>query len=259
MSIKLTSTKRSALENGLKVLVYGLAGTGKTRLCATTGEPTVIISAEAGLLSLREIDIPVIEVKTIDDLSDAYRFVLGAAEAAAFRWICIDSISEIAETILSTEKKLNKDPRHAYGALNEQMADLVRLFRDLPGRNVYMSAKMDRIKDDATGAFLYVPSAPGKTVGPMLPYLFDEVFALRVEKDAEGRDAAWLQTRRDFQYDAKDRSGALDAFEPPNLAAIAAKITLPAAQAAIANAASAATAAPAAIPHAAQAAETQGA
>ena len=34
-----------------------------------------------------------------------------------------------------------------------------------------------------------------------------------------------LQTQPDFQYGAKDRSGALDAFEPPNLAAIAAKIT----------------------------------
>ena len=58
MSIKLTSTAQAAVDNGIKVLVHGPAGSGKTTLCATTGEPTVIISAEAGLLSLRGHDIP---------------------------------------------------------------------------------------------------------------------------------------------------------------------------------------------------------
>ena len=47
---------------GLKIGVAGLVGAGKTSFCATTGAPTVIISAEAGLLSLRDVDIPVIEV-----------------------------------------------------------------------------------------------------------------------------------------------------------------------------------------------------
>ena len=64
MAVKLTSTKQAAALHGLKLTVYGPAGSGKTTLCATTGAPTVILSAEAGLLSLRHTDIPVIEVKT---------------------------------------------------------------------------------------------------------------------------------------------------------------------------------------------------
>ena len=55
-------------------------------------------------------------------------------------------------------------------------------------------------------------------------YLFDEVFALRVEKDAEGNPSRWLQTGADLQYSAKDRSGALNLFEPADLGAIAMKI-----------------------------------
>lgn len=227
MAIRLTTTREAAQLNGLKVCVYGASGSGKTVLTSTTGEPTVIISAEAGLLSLRDLDIPVIEVATIADVHDAYRFIAESADARDFRWVCLDSVSEIAEVVLSAEKKLTKDPRAAYGALQEQMSDLLRAFRDLPGRNVYMSAKLDRQKDELTGAMLYQPSMPGQRLGQALPYLFDELLVLRVEKDAEGAPSRWLQTGADLQYVAKDRSGTLDQYEPPDLSALAAKILQP--------------------------------
>jgi hypothetical protein len=225
MAINLTSTKDSAAINGLKFLVHGPAGAGKTMLCATTGEPTVIISAESGLLSLRDFDIPVIEVKTLDALYEAYDFVVNNPEGQAFKWICLDSISEIAEVVLNHEKKAAKDPRQAYGALAEKMTDLIRAFRDLPGRNVYFSCKQERAKDEQSGAMLYYPAMPGNMLKQGVGYFFDFVFALRVEADAEGKPTRWLQTSRDYNYEAKDRSGSLDMFESPNLAAIAAKVT----------------------------------
>jgi hypothetical protein len=225
MAINLTSTKDSAALNGLKFLVHGPAGAGKTKLCATTGEPTVIISAESGLLSLRDVDIPVIEVKTLDQLYEAYDFVVNSAEGQAFKWVCLDSISEIAEVVLNHEKKVAKDPRQAYGALAEKMTDLIRAFRDLPGRNVYFSCKQERAKDEQTGAMLYYPAMPGNMLKQGVGYFFDFVFALRVEKDAEDKPTRWLQTSRDYNYEAKDRSGSLDMFESPDLAAIAAKVT----------------------------------
>lgn len=229
MAIKLTSTKQAAQVNGIKVLVYGGAGAGKTSLCATTDEPTVIISAESGLLSLRNTDIPVIEVKSIADVHEAYAFITQSEEAKDFRWVCLDSISEIAEVVLNTEKKATKDPRQAYGALSEQMQDLLRAFRDIPGRNVYMSAKMERVKDEQTGAMLYGPSMPGSKLGQGIPYLFDEVFVLRAEKGDDGTVYRTLQTGRDFQFEAKDRSGCLSFYEEASLSAIAKKILNPSA------------------------------
>jgi phage nucleotide-binding protein len=224
MAIQLKSTKDAALD-GIKILVHGPAGAGKTSLCATTGEPTVIISAESGLLSLRGVDIPVIEVKALDQLYEAYDFVVNTPEGQAFKWICLDSISEIAEVVLNHEKKVAKDPRQAYGALAEKMTDLIRAFRDLPGRNVYFSCKQERAKDEQSGAMLYYPAMPGNMLKQGVGYFFDEVMALRVEKDAEGNPTRWLQTSRDYNYEAKDRSGALEMFESPDLAAIAAKIS----------------------------------
>ena len=224
MAITLTNTRDSAKLNGIKVLVHGPAGSGKTRLCATTGGSPVIISAEAGLLSLRGEDIPVIEVQSIADVYDAYAFVTDSEEGKHFDWICLDSISEIAEVVLNYEKKNTKDPRAAYGLLAEKMTDLIRAFRDMPGRNVYFSSKQERSKDEVSGSMLYYPSMPGNTLKQGISFFFDEVAALRVEADAEGKPTRWLQTSRDFNFEAKDRSGCLDMFEAPNLAAIAAKI-----------------------------------
>jgi len=223
MAITLKSTRDAALD-GIKILVHGPAGAGKTSLCGTTGGSTLIISAESGLLSLRAFDIPVLEVKTLDQLYEAYQFVTDTDEGKAFQWVCLDSISEIAEVVLNHEKKTAKDPRQAYGALAEKMTDILRAFRDLPGRNVYFACKQERTKDEQSGAMLYFPSMPGNMLKQGVGYFFDEVFALRVEKDAEGNPTRWLQTNRDYNYEAKDRSGSLDMFEPADLSAIAAKI-----------------------------------
>lgn len=224
MAITFTTTREAAALHGVKVLVYGAAGSGKTSLCATTGGSPVIISAEAGLLSLRHADIPVITVNSRDDVVEAYRFLAESAEAAPFDWVCLDSLSEIGEVALASLKSATKDPRQAYGALIDEMGELVRRFRDLPGKNVYMSAKLDKVKDEATGTFYFGPSMPGSKTGAQLPYFFDEVFALKTVPDAEGAPVRVLQTSRDNQWEAKDRSGALDFYEAPSLAAIAAKV-----------------------------------
>ena len=216
---KITNTK-DVSSAYIKVLVHGPAGSGKTRLCATTGGKPIIISAESGLLSLRGNDLDVWEIKTINDLREAYAFL---TDDKAYDWICIDSISEIAEVCLAEEKVINKDPRKAYGELTDTMNEMVRLFRDLH-KNIYMSSKQDKVKDETTGQIFFGPSAPGQKVAAAMPYFFDEVFALHTWKDAEGKMQSGLQTQRDTQYEAKDRSGALDIIEPPNLAHIYNKI-----------------------------------
>jgi hypothetical protein len=103
------------------------------------------------------------------------------------------------------------------------MADIIRAFRDLPGRHVYMSAKLEKTQDEM-GRVLYSPSMPGNKTGQALPYFFDEVLALRVEKDGDGNTQRALMCDSDGLWLAKDRSGKLDAWEAPDLSAVIAKI-----------------------------------
>lgn len=221
MAINLKSTGNLA-GNGVKLLVYGAAGAGKTSLIPTLLNP-IVLSAEGGLLSIQDAELPYIEITTMAELQEAYKWLAESAEAAQFESVAIDSISEIAEVCLNYEKKVNKDPRAAYGAMQEQMADIIRAFRDLPAKHVYMSAKLEKTQDEM-GRILYAPSMPGNKTGQSLPYFFDEVLALRVEKDAEGATQRALMCDSDGLWLAKDRSGKLDAWEAPDLTVIINKI-----------------------------------
>ena len=221
MAINLRSTK-GLHANGVKLLVYGNAGAGKTSLIPTLPNP-VVFSAEGGLLSIADADVSFVEVSSYDTLMEAYRWVTESDEAKHFESIALDSISEIAEVVLNHEKKIAKDPRQAYGAMQEQMSDIIRAFRDIPNKHVYFTAKCEKATDE-TGRILYAPSMPGNKTGQQLPYFFDMVLALRVEKDAEGNAQRALMCDSDGIWQAKDRSGKLDTWEAPDLGAIINKI-----------------------------------
>lgn len=221
MAINLKKTG-SMSANGVKLIVYGQAGAGKTSLIKTLPNP-IVLSAEGGLLSIQDADLPFIEINDMNTLREAYDWLSKSEEAKDYQSVALDSISEIAEVVLNAEKKIAKDPRQAYGAMQEQMADIIRAFRDLPNKHVYMSAKLEKTQDEM-GRVLYAPSMPGNKTGQSLPYFVDEVLALRVEKDSEGVTQRALMCDSDGLWLAKDRSGKLDAWEAPDLGEIIRKI-----------------------------------
>jgi len=217
MAITVNST--ATIANSAKLLVYGQAGAGKTTLIKTLPNP-IILSAEGGLLSIRDADLPFIEISNMEDLKEAYMWLM--ENSKDFSSVAIDSISEIAEVILNHQKKTAKDPRQAYGAMQEQITDLIRSFRDLP-MHVLMTAKLDKMQDEM-GRILYSPSMPGNKTGQQLPYFFDEVLALRIEKDSDGNTWRGLKCIADASWQAKDRSGKLDEWEEPDLSKLISKI-----------------------------------
>ena len=221
MAINLRRTS-DAHQRGVKLVVYGQSGSGKTFLIPSLPNP-VVLSAEGGLLSIQRADIPYIEIKTMAQLMEAYQWLTESAEAKGFQSVAIDSISEVAEVVLAEELKRNKDGRAAYGELNTVMTGMVRAFRDLPNKHVLFTAKCEKSTDE-TGRILYAPSMPGKSLSMQLPYLVDEVLALRVEKDADGATQRALMCDSDGLWLAKDRSGALGAWETADLGEIIKKI-----------------------------------
>lgn len=221
---RIQSTQGYGARNGVKVLVYGLAGRGKTTLCATCPSP-IILSGESGLLALARHNLPYLEVKTLADLREYHAWFKSSAEPRNnFQTICLDSISDIAEVVLAASKAKVKDGRMAYGEMIDSMHAIVREFRDLPGYHVYMSAKQERIKNEVTGLLINQPMMPGNKLGQAMPYFPDEVFQLDVEGQGD-QSYRLLRTQPDFMNDAKDRSGLLAPIEPPHLGKIFEKIT----------------------------------
>jgi phage nucleotide-binding protein len=221
MAINIKSTKGLHAQ-GVKALVYGHAGAGKTSLIATLPRP-IVLSAEGGLLSIASTDTAYIEISSMASLMEAYEWLTKSNEAQGFDSVALDSISEIAEVVLAEELRKNKDGRAAYGELNNIMAGMIRAFRDLSGKHVYFTAKCEKAQDEQ-GRMLYSPSMPGKSLTQGIAYYFDLVLALRVEKDGEGNTQRALMCDSDGLWLAKDRSGKLATWEAPDLAGVIAKI-----------------------------------
>lgn len=240
MSLKFSKVNDVLPQQGVKCLIYGDSGVGKTVLCATAPN-AIIISCEAGLLSLKESNLikifgkdnptinynmPVIEISTIDDLVDVLNWATDPKNHEYFDTICIDSLTEIAEVVLNNLKSKVKDPRQAYAEVVTKMDMIVRGFRDIKNKNVVMLAKIEVSKDEVTGVMHQRPQMPGRTLGGSLPYYFDMVFKLGVQNQPGQPPVRFLQTERDFQSTAKDRSGTLNSIEEANLTNIFNKIKL---------------------------------
>lgn len=217
------STTKNARKNGVKVLVYGKPGTGKTVLCSTAPKP-IILSAESGLLSLRHADIPVINIDSFEALEEAYEWVLTNEKAKQFDTICLDSISEIAEIVLADSKLGKIDVRQAYVELQDKTIGIIKKFRDLEGKNVYFSAKEAKLINQKTGEITYLPMMPGTKLGDAIPYLFDEVFNIGIYINEQSERKHFLRTLDNGQYFARDRSGILNEIEETNLSKIFDKI-----------------------------------
>lgn len=228
MAIKIQNTADIEFE-GVKCIVYGGAGVGKTRLCATAPKP-VIISAESGLLSLSEVDVPYIEISTLDDLNEAYNLLKRkiASKDMEYETICLDSLSEIAEVLIAQELPKHKDGRQAYAALANAMIPMLKKFRDLKGVNTVFTAKRIDIRDEESGAVTTELLLPGNVLGYQVPYLVDELFYM----DLDRKGIPFLQTKPSRKVFCKDRSGALnkegefakDADSVPNLTELFDKI-----------------------------------
>ena len=88
MEIKRTS---DVTLEGITILVYGNSGVGKTSLIRTIPGRVLILSAEAGLLSLRNTDIEYVGIHSMADLSEAYSYI--TAHLADYSCIVLDSLS----------------------------------------------------------------------------------------------------------------------------------------------------------------------
>ena len=221
---RIVSPADAVQDQGAKILVYGMAGAGKTFLARTAPGKVLVISAEAGLLSIRDAqNVEAIEVKSAAEVVEVYEALRSGK--LQYDTVCLDSISEISELLLQAEKAKHKDARKAYGEVQESVTNVMRAFRDLQ-MHVMFICKEDKVNND--GTFEQAPKMVGTKLGQSITYFFDEVLALRVieDTDEEGNpvQARWLQTRIGQGYVAKDRSGKLEAFEEPNLTKLIEKL-----------------------------------
>ncbi len=230
--MKIQNTKDTE-NNYLKILVNGESGAGKTTLAKTLLGKTLVVSAEAGLLSLKGCDIDFIDLSTTDAgvaitdpvmriarLSDIFKYLQAGTK---YQNVFLDSLTEIGELMVQSlyrEFPDRKDSMVLWGENSKRMRSIVKSFRDLP-YNVTMVTLSKLDKDQSNKRFMGFSIAGA--LAEQLPQYFDEVFYLHVNEEG----VRGLVTRKTDVYVCKDRSGRLDILEPADLGAIAIKILKP--------------------------------
>jgi hypothetical protein len=217
-------TTKGLHSSKVKALVYAESGVGKTSLLGTLPEAeTLIVSAESGLLCLDDKNIAVVEINQWGDLQEVYKNIVKNPDWAHFKYIGIDSLTELADMLVLTlsnspEFKPSNMALKMWGEYSTRMTATIKAFRDLD-KSVIFTALPEDIIDN--GAVIKKPFIKGKAVQRMIASYFDEVFYLSIDPATEERQ---VQTQPSEAIQAKDRSGKLAAFEEANLTTIINKI-----------------------------------
>lgn len=222
----------------MNLLVYGDPGVGKTVFCASAlglGK-VLILNTEGGMASIRNTDVHVVDVTSMDDLNETYEML--SETKHGYTTVCIDNLTElqrvITESVLEGTSKDTPAMRD-WGVIRERVIRIIRYFRDLDA-NLIVTCHVTSEKDEDERMFRS-PDLVGK-LKKQIAGFFDEVGYMFVDtgegsfvlgrkpdsEDEEDEKGGTLERRILFQlhpqFVAKDRGGQLDKYESADFAAI---------------------------------------
>lgn len=222
-------------------LAYGKTGTEKTRTIRTMPSP-LVLDFEDRLLSIRGEAVKAVRpesyAEVISFLNDPDRYVKqglesGAWQDAAWETLVIDSLTAGQAMLLtSTPEAFGKaadpgletaivsekwDVRRNYNLAASRVRNVIRMARNMTerlGKHLFIICHEGVEKDEMTGRVEGGPLLAGKLPFEA-PHLFDFVFRFEVAI-VDGKPQARVQTKNVSIYGAKDASGVLDVYEPPD-------------------------------------------
>lgn len=213
----LKSSHEFANASGFKCIVFGAPGSGKTPISATSPRPVMLIT-EPGMLSMKNVKIPAYEAYTIDRIEGFFSWWFSdSKEIGNFDTLIVDSSSQLAEIYLQDALKNNKHGLKAFGEMaTEAMVHFRKMFF-MPHKHIYLIAK-EGITDGIKRPFY-----PGKILNVEVPHLYDAILHLGIHNVPQMGQVLSFQCRQSYDIVARDRSGRLNEYEPPDFSLLLGK------------------------------------
>ena len=259
----ISADQRLAEKRGIKGVILGKSGIGKTSLLLTLPtETTLFMDMEAGDLAVEGWRGDTIRPRTWNECRDFAVFIGGpnpslrndqAFSQAHYQSVCqmfgdpsildkydtlfIDSITVAGRLCFQwckgqpqafSEKSGKPDSRGAYGLQGQEMIAWITHLQHTRDKNIWFVGVLDEKTDDFNRTF-FAPQIEGAKTGLELPGIVDQVITMTDIKPDEGTPyrAFVCHTLNPWGFPAKDRSGRLDTIESPHLGQLMEKIKKP--------------------------------
>lgn len=194
---KIASTRDMSLDYA-KVVLYGPPGSGKTTMGATF--PNVLfLSAESGLLSIRDKAIDVWTINEWEDAEEAFAFLRKGDHP--YKSVVIDSLTEVQKKLHEHIVRKFPGKRRDYEDLMSQsdwgyaidrMRKMCRAFRDLPMNVVFIALDQTETTEEESTT---KPALSGKTLSTeLLGWVDAAIYCPGPVKDEDGNTHYYGQT-----------------------------------------------------------------
>lgn len=223
----LRPAKEFAQKFGVKALIYGPPGSGKTPIINSAPRP-LLLACEPGLLSMRNSMVPTFQAFTSDLIDEFFKwFSSDTTEVKNFDTIAVDSTSQMAEIYLNaalTGKSKAGNKMHglaAYGDMATRTIEHLEKLFFMPNKHVYLIAKENVANEN--GATYKKPQYPGNMLNDSIPYKYDCVLRLAIHNIPGAGQHKAFRCIGSIDEMARNRTGDLMEFEPPDFGALVAK------------------------------------
>ena len=211
-----------AKQFGVKALIYGPPGSSKTPLINTCPNP-VLLACEPGLLSMRGSKVPTWEAYTADKVDEFFEWFFNSNEIKKFDTLAIDSVSQMAEIYLDaalTGKSKSGNKVHglaAYGQMATKTLAHLNALYFTQNKHTYLTAKQEILKGNIE---CRRPYFPGQQLSIEMAHKYDQVLHLDIQNIPGYGQHKAFRCYPSIDVLARDRSGRLSEFEPPNFGEI---------------------------------------
>lgn len=255
----ISADERLKEQTGVKMVIFGRYGIGKTSLLKTLQDETLCLDFEAGMLSVKDWRGDSITLRSWPEARDIALLIGGPNPSSKdiysksrydtiksqykdinidkYKCIFIDSLTFVSHLCLAwcktrpeayTEKG-KPDTRAAYNLLGAEMTDWLNQFQHIPNKDVIfvglLEQKVEKINKGEERRY-WTPQIDGVKTINEIPCILDEVISMVSIKQSNGACERKFvcSALNPSGYPAKDRSGKLDKIEEAHLGNLLKKI-----------------------------------
>jgi hypothetical protein len=255
----ISASERMAENKGVKALIVGPAGVGKTSLLRTLDlKSTLFIDLEAGDLAVQDVKVDTLRPRTWEECQAVACFLGGPNPAlpptavysqahydaiapqfegsnlGKYETYFLDSITVAGRLCFkwceqqpdSVNDKGKKNLLGTYGLMGREMIGWLTHLQHVRNKNVIFVGILEKQVDEFNTTHWEL-QVDGSKTGKELPGIVDQIATLQFVDFGDGKPMRALVCNygNQYGYPAKDRSGRLEPFEEPNLGKWLAKLT----------------------------------